>query len=630
LERGEGRFPILLTPRSELLTFVVCHHSKADRYLMVDIIELLKLVQKPGRYIGEEHNAVKKDWGSARLRFLLAFPDIYEVGASYLGMKILYGILNELDGCLCERAFAPWPDMERALRDRRVPLFSLESKMPIGDFDVIGFSLAYELNYANVVNMLDLGGVPKRSSERRDGDPLVIAGGPSCFNPEPMAEIVDAFVIGDGEEAIVDVADVCRQHVNAVPVPPTGGRDGLARRGGMTGRKALLRKLAGLAGVYVPSLYHVVYGDAGTVRSFSPEEGVPSRVEKRVVEDLDKAYYPVRQIVPYIQIVHDRVVLEIMRGCPHRCKFCQAGPTSRPFRERSRARIVELARETAAATGYEEVSLVSLSSGSHSEIRGIFEDLNAAFAGKAVSVSVPSLRIEEAADDLPRLIRAVRKAGLTFAPESGSARLRRAINKNIDMEKLMSSVVEAYRAGWNRVKLYFMIGLPTETEEDLLVTLKLMEDVSRARKACGLGSAFVAASVNAFVPKPHTPFQWMGMESRENLEARQRLLGERNPNRKKIKIDFQNLDVSILEAAFSRGDRRLGDVVIRAWEMGSRLDSWREHFRADLWREAFAACGLTQESYASRARLFDEALPWDFIDVGLPKEVLMRLAAEAA
>ena len=584
------------------------------------ILELIKQVQKPGRYIGEEYNAVKKDWAQPFLRVLLAFPDMYEVGMSYLGMRILYGILNERKDVVCERVFAPWPDMETLLRKHACPIFGLESKKPIKEFDIIGFSFAFELNYTNALNILDLGGVPMRSRDRGDGDPLVMAGGPSCYNPEPMADFIDAFVIGDGEEAIVDIVEVCKRFVD------TGHRTQKRIRD----RKGLLKELATIDGVYVPSLYDVEYATDGTIHYFKPQAtGAPSRVKKRLVKDLDSAYYPVKQIVPHIQIVHDRIVLEIMRGCAHLCKFCQAGATCLPGRERSVEKILELATSVYKNTGYEEISLISLSSGDHSRITEVFARLNSVFRDKAVSISMPSLRIEDITDKLPQLMREVRKAGLTFAPESGSERLRKFINKNIAIEKLRSTVLEAYRLGWNRIKLYFMIGLPTETENDLLETIALAEELSNMRRQVGRGPGFIAASITAFVPKPHTPFQWYGMEPRSVIEARQIFLKTHNPAKNKVKLDFHNLDTSLLESVFSRGDRRLGQVVAKAWEMGARLDSWGEFFNSALWTRAFTECGISPDFYSHRARSYEEILPWDFIDVGISKGQLMKWAKES-
>ncbi|MCX5665952.1 MAG: TIGR03960 family B12-binding radical SAM protein, partial [Candidatus Omnitrophica bacterium] len=400
---------------------------------MDNLNELLLQVQKPAIYIGGEWNMVKKEWTPDKVKVLLAFPEVYEVGMSYLGLKILYGILNKRDDCLCERVFSPWSDFEEILRKNKISLFSLESRRAIREFDIIGISLAYELNYTNVLNLLDLGGIPIRSSERSEDDPIIIAGGPACYNPEPMSEFIDAFVIGDGEEAVCDLIDKFKLGL---------------------GRKELLRELAKIPGVYIPSLYETAYNNDGTIKSFLPKEKeMPLKIQKRVVKDLDSSFYPTDQLVPYIQIVHDRIMLEIMRGCKHACKFCQAGTTYRPRRERSKETVIRIAKEAYSKTGYEEITLLSLSSGDHSQIKEIVEDLNSEFKAKGVSVSVPSLRIEDSLAKLPALISQVKKSGLTFAPEAGSECLRKVISKNIDIEKLMDALRESYRSGWRRVKL---------------------------------------------------------------------------------------------------------------------------------------------------------------------------------
>ncbi len=567
--------------------------------------KILQGVQKPGRYIGEEWNSVKKDWDRVRVHVLLCFPDIYELGMSNLGIKILYGLLNEREDVLCERVFAPWADLEEVLRREGRELFSLESKKPIKEFDIIGFSLAHELTYTNVLNILDLGNIPKRSRDRDPAkSPLIIAGGTCCYNPEPMAEFIDAFLVGEGEEAIQEIIDVYKKSAKKEIVD----------------RDLVLNELAGLQGVSVPSLCDVQYKGDGTVDKFySKANGVRPVVRKRVVKDLDLAYYPTKQIVPHIQIIHDRIPLEIMRGCPHRCKFCQASVTYGPKRERSKRRILELAAETYDNTGYEEISLMSLSSGDHGEIKEIIKGLNETFRGKAVSVSVPSLRIEEMVKGLPFLIAEVKKAGLTFAPESGSVRLRREINKKIDIDKLLSAATEAYRAGWRRIKLYFMIGLPTEEEQDLIQIIELIDRVSILKKEIDGTRAFVTVSLAAFIPKPHTPFQLEPMEHIEELKAKKDLLLKRFSPRRKVKVNFHDFEKSYLECIFSRGDRRLSRVLLRAWEKGARFDSWCEHFKMGLWHDAFKELDLDPDFYAYRRRNLEETLPWGFIDIGLTK-----------
>jgi len=562
---------------------------------MDNLNELLMQVQKPARYIGGEWNMVRKEWTTDKVKVLLAFPEVYEVGMSYLGLKILYGILNKRDDCLCERVFSPWADFEEILRKNKLDLFSLESRKALKEFDIIGISLAYELNYTNALNILDLGGVPVKSSDRGEDDPIVIAGGPACYNPEPMSEFIDAFVIGDGEEAVSELIDVFKMNL---------------------ARKELLRELAKIPGVYVPSLYEAVYNDDGTIKSFLPKEKeLPLKIEKRVVKDLDNAFYPTDQLVPYIQIVHDRIMLEIMRGCKHACKFCQAGTTYRPRRERSKEAILKIAIEAYAKTGYEEITLLSLSSGDHSHIRELIEELNNEFKEKGVSVSVPSLRIEDILSKLPALISQVKKSGLTFAPEAGSECLRKIISKNIDIEKLMEALRESYKSGWRRVKLYFMIGLPTEKEEDLENIVKLLYRVSNLKREIDGKDAQVTASINAFIPKPHTPFQWEPMETIDVLSGKKNFLRDSVKSRM-IEIDFNSFHMGYLEAVFARGDRRLCAVVYEAWKRGARFDGWKERFNLNLWIGSFKDNGLDPDFYAARRRSPDEVLPWSFIDIG--------------
>jgi len=559
--------------------------------------ELLLTVQKPGRYVGGEWNAVKKEWTDDKLKVCLAFPDVYEVGMSYLGIKILYGILNNRDDCLCERVFAPWKDFETVLRNNDIKLFSLESRHPLKDFDIVGFSLAYELGYTNLLNMLNLGGIPIISSDRNDSDPIIIAGGPSCYNPEPVAEFIDAFVIGDGEDVINEIADVVK---NSKP-------------GDQGSRKEILKKLAKLNGVYVPSFYKADYNPDGTVNKFYPiEEGIPEEIKKRIVKNLDDAFYPTKQIVPNISIVHDRIAIEIMRGCKHACRFCQASATYRPCRERSRKNIVRLAKESYAATGYDEISLLSLSSIDHSELVGIIEDLNSEFSGKAVSISVPSLRIEEKISSIPVLISKVKKSGLTFAPEAGSERLRKILGKNIGVEKLSAAALESFKAGWKQVKLYFMIGLPGEEDADLSDIAVMVNKISNLKKEVDGRAANITLSINAFVPKPHTDFELNAMDSIDALEKKRNVLRDHIRSRM-IKMDFHSYNMSRIEAVFSRGDRRLSRVVIKAWEKGARFDGWQDVFDFNIWTSAFQETGRDPDFYTTRHRNESEMLPWSFI-----------------
>jgi len=568
--------------------------------------DILLTIQKPGRYTGGEWNSVRKVWTDDKVKFLLAFPDLYEVAMSHLGIKILYGILNARQDALCERVFAPWADLEKALRENALPLSSLESRKAMKEFDIVGFSLAYELSYTNVLNMLDLGGIPLRSDDRSDEDPVVIAGGPCCYNPEPMADFIDAFVIGDGEEIIGEIVDAykeCRVQGSGFGVQGTGMR------------KRFLRKLSGIEGVYVPSLYRVEYNEDMTVKNFSPtEDGLPDNIKKRVIRDLDTAYYPTDQIVPNIQVVHDRITIEIMRGCKHACSFCQASAVYAPPRQRSKDTILCLAEETYERTGYDEISLLSLSSGDHSEIIGITKELNRIFKNRSVSISLPSLRVEDIAEHLPALVSEVKKSGLTFAPEAASGILRKSINKNIDMDKLFKAVTESYKLGWRRVKLYFMIGLPGEKEADLAEIPALVNKISGLRRETGGGPANVAVSVNAFIPKPHTALEREAMETPEILSVKRDLL--KNTLRSKFaELSFHPIVMARMEAVFSRGDRRLSEAIIAAWRSGARFDGWQEIFNMDLWIAAFKDSGLDPDFYSSRKRPKDEVLPWDFIKV---------------
>lgn len=570
---------------------------------MPNLEGLLLTVQKPGRYVGGEWNAVRKPWGDDKVKVLLAFPDVYEVGMSYLGIKILYGILNGRGDCLCERTFSPWPDFEKVLRDNNIDLFSLESRKPLKEFDMIGFSLAYELCYTNVLNMLDLGGIPVRSYDRSDDDPVVIAGGPSCYNPEPMAEFIDAFVIGDGEEVICELIDAYKE-----TCLPEGRRVKISR-------KEILKRFAKIDGIYVPSLYKVAHNEDGTIKEFSPAcSGVPAKIKKRIIKNLDEAFYPVKQIVPNIQIVHDRLAIEIMRGCKHACHFCQASATYRPCRERSKEVILKLARDAYGATGYDEISLLSLSSGDYSAIRAIIEDLNSEFKDRSVSVSVPSLRIEDILKDLPALISKVKKSGLTFAPEAGSERLRKIINKRIDAGKLLEAAEESFKNGWRRVKLYFMIGLPGEIDEDITSIADLVREISDLKQKIDGRPAQITASINLFVPKPHTAFQREPMSGVEDYNKKKDIL-RKAVRSKSVELDFHPFDMSYLEAVMSRGDRKVSQVLYDSWKSGARFDGWQDLFNFDIWNCSFQKNGLDPRFYSARKIDPGGMMPWDFISI---------------
>jgi radical SAM family uncharacterized protein len=567
--------------------------------------DILSKVQKPGRYIGGEINSVRKEWTDGMTSVVLAYPDTYEVGMSYLGLRILYHLINERDDVVCERVFAPWTDMEHELRAGGRKLFSLETRTDLSRFDIVGFSLVYELTYTNVLNMLDLGGITVRSGARREEEPLVIAGGACCYNPEPMSDFIDVFIIGDGEEAFPRFIDKYRE---------------LKAKG--LKRKEILRGLSGLDGVYVPFLYEAEYAE-GRFRGLRPAgEGVPGGVNRAFVRDLENAYYPVKQIMPYVSIVHDRISVEIMRGCPNMCRFCQASSVNRPLRIRSVGRVREICRETYKNTGYERMALLSLSSVNYPYLSELVTALNQDFRDKGVGISIPSLRVDEAFYEMPAMIATIRKAGLTFAPETASESIRRSIGKDIDEGILCKSALLAYRHGWNKIKLYFMVGFPDEAEEEAEKIVALAGELSRLRKKVSKGSAEIRVSVNPFVPRPHTPFQWLGMRSREYLTRVRNLLVSRAP--KKVTIDFHNIDQSILEACLARGGRRAGDVIFRAWEKGARMDGWKESFDFPRWEEAFGAFGMDMESFATKAFSPGDKLPWSHIRTASGEEELVR------
>ena len=576
------------------------------------IEEMIEQVQKPARYIGGEMNTAVKAWEDAEVHFAFCFPDTYEVAMSHLGMKILYAIINAQPWALCERVCMPWIDMKELMEQNGVPLFSLESRTPLNQFDLVGFTLQYEMSYTNILTMLKLGGVPLHTAERGMNDPIVCVGGPCAFNPEPLADFVDAVMIGDGEEQIVEFTQAVREW----------------KKSGKP-RVECLKALAKIEGVYVPSFYDVTYHEDGTIASFTPNcPEAPAIVRKRILLDMDKAFYPTEIPVPYTEIVHDRIMLEIMRGCTRGCRFCEAGMLYRPVRERSVPHLMELARALEKSTGYEEISLSSLSSGDYSCLPELVHDLMTEFKEKRVSVSLPSLRIDSVLKDSLEETQQVKKSSLTFAPEAGTQRLRDVINKGVTEEDLVGKVTDAFEGGWSSVKLYFMIGLPTETLEDLDGIGHLAQVVNQAyfkvpkeKRARGLR---VTCSASSFVPKPFTPFQWEPQNTQQQIKDKQAYL--RDVLRRIMGVNFNGHEpeVSYLEACFSRGDRRIGRVLERAVEKGCLLDGWSEQFKFDKWMEAFADCGLDSEWYAYRRRGKDEILPWDFIDAGVTKSFLWR------
>jgi radical SAM family uncharacterized protein len=573
---------------------------------MINVDRLLARVSRPARYTGGEWNSIVKDWDRTAIRFALAYPDVYDIGMSNTGLAILYDLLNRETDVVAERVYAPWPDMEAAMRAEGVPLWSLETRRPLTDFDAIGFSLSYEMTYSNVLNMLDLAGIPVLARDRADGDPLIIAGGSGALEPEPMASFIDAFALGEGEDLILDLADCLRRWKAAGGGP----------------RKALLESLARIDGIYVPSLYSVTYNDDGSVRAISPNTpAAPDRIQRRISQYLPPVI--TKPIVPYLQTVHDRAAIEIQRGCTQGCRFCQAGMIYRPVRERSKEEVLAATRELLANTGYDELSLMSLSTTDHVEIAEMVEMLMDEFGDRGLRISLPSTRVDTFSVRVAEAVARGRKHNITLAPEAGSQRLRDVINKLVTEDDLLGACENAFKNGWTGVKMYFMVGLPTETDADVQGIVDVAAKVKAIGRSYAGGRARVRVSTSNFIPKPHTPFQWCAQATAAELEPRHHLL-RIGCKRAGVEFTWNDPKESMLEAVLSRGDRRLGDVIYRAWQMGARFDAWGEYHDWRLWEQALAESNLSADWYATRERDLWETLPWNHIDAGVTAAFLRR------
>lgn len=574
--------------------------------------DILCKVEKPSRYVGGELNQVIKNPKDVNIRFVFCFPDVYEVGMSHLGTRILYHTINERKNTYCERVFAPWPDMETLMRKSDIKLFTLETKTPLDQFDMLGFTLQYEMSYTNILNMLDMSGITIRASERGEDEPIIMAGGPCAYNPEPLYDIVDFFEIGEGEEMMDDVLEVYARH----------------KANGKVNKKEFLREISHIGGIYVPSLYDVSYNEDGTIREFTPKyEDVPAKVKKRIVNNFDKVSFPDEMIVPYTDIVHDRVVLETARGCTNGCRFCQAGMIYRPVREKTTNTLIEQARRALKATGYDEVSLASLSICDYSNIQNLISSLVLEHEADKVGIALPSIRVDAFSVDLIKEIQKVRKTGLTFAPEAGSQRMRDIINKGLTEERILEAAKSAFESGWSTIKLYFILGLPYETTEDAAGIGELAEkmadvyfEIPKDVRNKGLK---ITVSTSILVPKPFTPFQWAPMARPEIVDERIKAVRGAIKSRS-IVYNYHEQETSFMEAVFARGDRRTCDVLIKAFEKGAKFDGWSEYFNMEIWNEAMEECNLDSEFYVYREREYDEILPWDFIDIGVNRKYIER------
>lgn len=578
--------------------------------------EILMKIDKPARYIGNELNSIKKDKEKVAIRFAMCFPDVYEIGMSHLGVQILYDMFNKMEDVWCERVYSPWPDLHKIMKEEHIPLFGLESQEPIKNLDFIGLTLNYEMCYTNVLQILDLGQIPLLAKDRTEDDPLVIGGGCCTYNPEPMADFFDLFYMGEGEISFYELFDLYKK----------------MRAEGKT-RHEFLHEASKVPGIYVPSLYEVTYKEDGTIASFEPiYEDVPKTIQKQIVLNMTEAVYPEKPVVPFIKATQDRVVLEIQRGCIRGCRFCQAGMVYRPVREKNVEHLKDLAYKMLKSTGHEEISLSSLSSSDYSELEELVNFLIDEFKGKGVNISLPSLRIDAFSLDVMSKVQDIKKSSLTFAPEAGSQRLRDVINKGLTEEVILNGSRLAFEGGWNKVKLYFMLGLPTETEEDMKAIPQLANEIAAlyydtVPKEKRNGKCQITISTSFFVPKPFTPFQWAAMYTPGDYLARARVVNEgvhAQLNHKSIKYNWHEADVTVLEGILARGDRKIGQALLKVYEKGGIFDAWSEYFDYQRWVDAFAECGIDTDFYTMRERDLDEIFPWDFIDIGVSKEFLKR------